>query len=164
LGVYRSDAERSHVSKSIYAIAAIGGLGCLALSLMMQHLLETQQERERPPIVAELESFLADQLTGPIGYRYRQEGGRSTIILQMVVTADTATANAAFARSASDLVWRLGGRYLRELPDELVIEVGTDAAPVGDADPYVHRCLRPGTSAPKVHVSRPAAPSAGSGR
>lgn len=48
--------------KSIYAIAALGLGSCLVLSLMMQHLLGVQHDKEQPPIVQELDELFGSRL------------------------------------------------------------------------------------------------------
>ena len=60
------------MSKSIYAVAGIGLLGCVALSMMMQHLLKVQNDDSTSPLAREMREMLGDYLVGRVEVRHHR--------------------------------------------------------------------------------------------
>jgi hypothetical protein len=123
------------VPKSVYVVGGLGALGCLALSLMMQHLLKMKTDTARSPIAVELEEACAEFLTERIESSQLEIDGELTLRLQL--TAKKGVDPKALARNASDVVWRRSHKW-SEVPERLRIEVHSPEA------------------APVVHESRPA--------
>lgn len=108
------------MSKSIYVVGAIGLIGCVALSLMMQHLLKVKGDRARPAMALEIEEELADCLRGPVEVATLEVDGERTLCIRLPVKAGVPGDN--LARGASDLLWKRSTSW-REQPERLRLEV-----------------------------------------
>jgi hypothetical protein len=109
-------------------VGGIGALGCLALSLMMQHLLKVKTENTRSPIAIELEEACADRIVGRIEADTVEIDGEETLWLKLV--AKDGVELRPLAKNASDLVWRRSHKW-PQLPGRLRVEVrGPRSAPV----------------------------------
>ena len=114
------------MSKSVYVVGGMGALGCLALSLMMQHLLKVKTDQARSPIVLEIEDACAEHLAGRIEASTIDMDGEMTLCLQLVAKAGVDPKQ--LGRSASDLVWRRRHKW-NEVPERLRVEVRSAGAP-----------------------------------
>ena len=85
-------------------IFAFGTGACLALGLMMQHLLRVSQERNQPPIVAEVNRVYGARLDGEAKLRLlrRQEGTLAELSISPLVVGMTGD----LAREIGQFVWR----------------------------------------------------------
>ena len=146
------------MSKSIYVLAGLGLLGCLALGLIMQHLLRVQVDRDRSEIAIELQEMCGNQLDGPVVVALVPDAPEPTMVVKVSVGPDVEPLK--FARSASSLVWRIAHRH-DQAPEHLHLEV----RPPDQAEPVVVRTSRSSLSGlrrPLLRRSRvPAAPPAG---
>lgn len=108
------------MSKSIYVLAGLGLFGCIALGLMMQHLLRVQVDRDQSEIALELEEMCGNQFDGPAIVELLS--GASAVTMLVKVRARPGVELEKFARSASSLVWRTAYRH-EQVPDHLRFEV-----------------------------------------
>lgn len=85
-------------------IFAFGTGACLALGLMMQHLLRVSQERNQPPIVLEVNRIYGARLDGEAKLRllWRQEGTLAELSISPLVVGMTGD----LAREIGQFVWR----------------------------------------------------------
>lgn len=113
------------MSKSIYVLAGLGLFGCIALGLMMQHLLRVQVERGQSAIAVELQEMCGHQFEGPAIVELQSEASALTMVVK--VRARPGVALDKFARSASALTWRIAHRH-EQVPDHLRFEVRPPAA------------------------------------
>ena len=116
------------MSKSLLAIGALGAAACLVMSLMMQHLLEVKQQRDKSPLELELEARFEGRLVGPVKVVTEQDAGKTRLRVQLSVLAGLRKDRVAEAVGTQ--TWDLvQGTAVR--PHEVVVEVGDeDRGPV----------------------------------
>lgn len=90
------------MTKSLYVIGGLGLGACLVLSMMMQHLLEVKNERDRPAVVIEVEQILGGRLVGPATLVQKDREGRT---LEMRLKVLAGLDKEKLARTAGNLVW-----------------------------------------------------------
>lgn len=110
------------MARSIYVVGAMGVLGCVALSMMMQHLLKVQKDRSSSPLAADLQEMCGHLLAAPPEVRSFLYEGEQTIVIGLV-TVDQVDRQ-KFGKSASELLWR-GVYRLREMPERVRVELRT---------------------------------------
>lgn len=143
------NADKPLVSKSVYIVGGIGIVGCIALSLMMQHLLKVQGDRARPALAIEIEQDLADCLHGNVDVSTLDVDGERTLCVRLPVKKGLAADR--LARAASDLLWKRAPSW-RETPERLRLEVVAEGgAPfLFDSRPPGLRILRTQKLSPVV--------------
>lgn len=119
-------ADQDGVSKSLIAVGGMGLVSCLLLSLMMQHLLKVQVEKQRPTTVTELEELFRSQLAGPVQTQTVDRDGRRTVVVRMRVLAGLNKQR--LATSAGGVVWRRALQESMDAPDGVLFEIGDDGA------------------------------------
>lgn len=124
------------MSKSLYVVGGIGTVGCLMLSLMMQHLLKVKKDRAVSPVAIELARDFEAHLAGPIEVRTLEEDGEPTMVVRLPVQPGARLAE--LAKAAGDFVWRRA-YLLPELPGRLRVE----AFPVDGSEPVAAAVSRP---------------------
>jgi hypothetical protein len=114
------------VSKSTFAIAALGAGACVLLSLMMQELVQHDGSARRVAYLPSLESKFASRLDGPLRVREEQADG----ILRLVVTARAVAGldRERFATALGQEVWLHALRSGTQARD-LVVVVRTAGEP-----------------------------------
>lgn len=138
------------MSKSVYIVGGIGIVGCIALSLMMQHLLKVQGERARPALALEIEQELADCLRGNVEVSTIEVDGESTLCVRLPIKKGLASDR--LARAASDLLWKRAPSW-RDTPERLRLEVVAD----GGA-PFLFDSRPPGLRSSRPQKASPVAP------
>jgi hypothetical protein len=116
-------AEKNLVSKSLIAIGALGVAASLVLSLLMQDLLKTKQERDRSPLELELEAPLEGRLVAPLRVLDERPSGKPRVSVRLSVLAGLRKERIAEAVGAQ--AWH----YLQGAgnePSEVVVEVGDE--------------------------------------
>ena len=108
------------MSKSIYVLAGLGLFACIALGLMMQHLLRVQADRGQSVIAVELQEMCGDQFDGRAVVELQSAASALTMVVK--VRARPGVEMDKFARSASSLTWRIAHRH-GQVPDHLRFEV-----------------------------------------
>ncbi len=108
------------MSKSIYIVGATGILGCVALSLMMQHLLKVQGDRARPALAVEIEQELTECLSGSVEVTTLDVDGERTLWVRLPIKKGFASDR--LARTASDLLWKRAPSW-PQTPERLRLEV-----------------------------------------
>ena len=94
------------MGKTNYTILGIGLAGCLLLSLMMQHVLETGKERAvTPAAVTELADLLGSRMSEPPRYR-RLVDGEQRAIGELTLYPLLSTNRVRVAREAGRFLWR----------------------------------------------------------
>ncbi len=96
--------DDNHDVRTPLTIFAFGTGACLALGLMMQHLLRVSQERNQPPIVAEVNRIYGARLDGEAKLRLlrRQEGTLAELSISPLIVGMTGE----LAREIGHFVWR----------------------------------------------------------
>ena len=98
-------AESRRVPKSIYAIAGLGIVGCVMLSLMMKNLVQIQQHRPASPQLLQLlEAKFAAQLVTPLQLREESANGRVRLVASACVTAGLKKDR--FAETVGSTIWQ----------------------------------------------------------
>lgn len=143
------------MTKSIYVVAGIGLFGCVALSFLMQHLLEVQGERSRSPVAIELQEMLADNLRGPVEVSTHEVDGERTMVVRM--PAREGVPLDLFAKSATDLLWRRSPNW-KEVPEKLRLEVDAPGATAVVLDSRPPGVRRTRADAPSRVRSQPVSP------
>lgn len=117
------------MSKSIYVVAAMGLVSCVALSFLMQHLLGVKGDRSRSPVAAELQEVLADNLKGSVEVTTLDVDGERTMLVRL--PAREGVPLDQLAKSTTDLLWRRAPLW-KEVPERLRLEVRgpSDAPPL----------------------------------
>jgi hypothetical protein len=142
-------------------IFALGVGGCLALGLMMQHLLRVSQERNQPAIVREVNRVFGARIDGEARLRYlrRQEGA----IAQLTISPLLVGSSRELARDVGQFVWR-GSHDSTLLAVEVICE---DPLGAGSQRYTVDRPFMPGASAGSASARpappKPVAPATSSG-
>ncbi len=113
------------MSKSVYVVGGIGAVGCLMMSLMMQHLLKARTEQSRSPVSIELEQALAQHVVEPIEVTSRDSDGERMMLVRLKARPQADAAR--LARSVGDLIWRRAYKW-SERPDRLQVEVRSGEA------------------------------------
>ncbi len=139
------------MSKSIYVVGAIGLIGCVAMSLMMQHLLKVKGERSRPAAVVALEGELADHLSGPIEHQTLEIDGLVTLQVRLRTRAGVEAK--ALGRAAGEMLWRGVIRW-QPAPERILVEVQE----AGSAAPVVVESSQPGLRLRPRPTAQPSAP------
>lgn len=112
--------ETGDVSKTVYVVGGIGAVGCVMMSLMMQHLLKVQGERGRSPVAIEVEQQCGTHLVGPIEVSAMERDGERLLVVRL--RAKPGVECAPLARTIGDLIWRYAYK-LPESPERLRLEV-----------------------------------------
>lgn len=119
--------------KSPLVIAALGAAASLALSVAMQQLLDTSQERNRDPLAQELEVQLAGRCAGAVRARRVDQGAGLEVELRLLAGFD----RERIADTVAAVVWR------RITPQDALREV-TLRIDTEDGDhPLILRRTRP---------------------
>lgn len=120
--------EENPVSKSLIAIGALGVAASLVLSLLMQDLLKTKQERDRSPLELELEAPLEGRLVAPVRVIDERTKGTPRVLVRLSVLAGLRKERIAEAIGAQ--AWHNLQGAGNE-PTEVVVEVADeDKGPV----------------------------------
>lgn len=130
--------EEGSVSKTVYVVGGIGAMGCVMLSLMMQHLLKVRTESKRSPVAIEIEQAFPGNLVGPVDVTTPMIDGERTMLVRLAV--GPGIDGAPFGRSVADVVWRRAYQW-PEMPDRIMVEVRTERQP---RDPVVVVSRAPG--------------------
>jgi hypothetical protein len=92
------------VGRANWIILALGLLGSLALTFLMQHALKVRGQREIHPVAVELERTFGSRLTGDVDFRLSELGGRQigTISLRPLI----GIGHDRLAREVGQFAWR----------------------------------------------------------
>ena len=140
------------MSKSLYVVAAMGLIGCVALSFMMHHLLGVKTERSRSPLAIELQELLDSNLDGTVEVSTLDVDGEFTMLVRLPARAGVPRDQ--LAKSTTDILWRRAPVW-KETPERLRIEVGGP----GNELPVVLDSRPPGLG--RRSAGKPKAPAAG---
>ena len=88
--------DEQDVGRTNWIILCFGFGACLALSLMMQHLLDVQVKEKRPRIAVEIDSTFGSRLSSEAQFDMRQVGSRSVAEIRLQPLAGLAMRRLAF--------------------------------------------------------------------
>jgi hypothetical protein len=128
--------RKTSVSKSPIVIAVIGLAGCVAMSLMMRHLLSAHQEQSREPLELALERRFSGRLAGPARVLERVANGRMSLVLELRVLAGMRKDR--FVDKAGLMAWEYRRGCVDE-PHEVEVIITDD----GDGEPMAATVPRP---------------------
>jgi hypothetical protein len=114
-------AEVQRVGRTNYVILAIGAIGCLALSLMMQHAVDVQREAVRPELAKRIEAMWGTRLVDHV--EVREEDDEDGVRLRLALPTTSLFASARFARDVGDMVWGVLGVDHEVVAVEVLLEV-----------------------------------------
>lgn len=148
-----ANVDQGRVSKSVFVVGGIGAVGCVMLSLMMQHLLKVKGEHGRSPVATDIEQTFGPQLQGPVDLVSLLMDGERAVIVRLLAKADVDREQ--MGRRVAGLVWR-SAHKLAETPDVLRVEVRRDAA----EEPMIIDTRPPGLDGLRASSQKPKRPTA----
>lgn len=120
------------MQRSILVMVALGGAACVALSLLMQHLVAAQRERSQCPYDAVVANRLGRRLVEPVEVHTERDASGLRIAVRGTVLAGLD--REGLARTAGQEVW-LAALRAGERPIDVVVEFGDED---GGAPTVVH--------------------------
>ncbi len=142
-------ADTADVGRTNLILLALGLAGCLALTLMAQHMAKVYHERVVDPVAAEVDKTVGARLSAASTLRVEAadpEHASACLFLQPLVGVNESN----LARDAGECAWRRLGRQIRELV--VVVDSGV-SEPNAYSVPPPWEPLRP-----IVRVEVPSAP------
>ena len=92
------------VGRSNYMILGMGVAACLALALMMQHMLKVKQTHDIPPVVSELTQMFGSRFSKSCEFRVVERPGGK--LGEVTVFPLMSSSRTRIARTVGDYVWR----------------------------------------------------------
>ena len=134
-------ADRRDVGRTNQLLLFFGLGACLALSLMMHHLVEVKKDNSIEPIVSEITKFFGKRLTEPSRYRVTRQNGQKVgfVMIFPMLGID----EVGLVQDVGGLVWRQNGPRQRLAALMIVADTGFD-------DPTRFQARSPWSTGPRL--------------